>query len=246
MVAMEHLVAGSATPICRAGVATSIGPGRLDNEDASLCGPAWYAVADGVGGRRGGGIASRTAVDVLARRPAPTSIEDVSAALQHINRAIRERARASALWGMASTVVGMVDVGGEVLVFHVGDSRCYHLVEGRLDLLTRDHSYVSDLIEAGRISASEAGRHRHRNVITRALGVDATVSPDLRPIVAPIGRLLLCTDGVSSVLGDAAIALVLAGDDDPQLAAERLVWTAVANGSQDDATAVVLDGRPGR
>jgi protein phosphatase len=241
MVSMEYLVARTATPARRAGSASAIGRRRDRNEDASLCGPSWFAVADGVGGRSGGDLASRITVDVLAERQVPGEVDGIAAALEQINGAIRERARASAMSGMASTVAGLVMMQGSPVVFHVGDSRCYHLVDGRFDLLTRDHSYVRDLVDAGRISAAEAEHHRYRNIITRALGADAVVCPDVRTITRPFGRLLLCTDGVSSVTTPGEIARVLAGHADPQRAAERLVETAVDNGTDDDATAVVVD-----
>ncbi len=246
MVDMEYLVAGSATPAQRAGVATAIGRHRERNEDASLCGPSWYVVADGVGGRLGGDIASRMTVDSFAERSAPRSTEEIATALAQVNLAIRERARAIGVQGMASTVAGAVEVDGVVMVFHVGDSRCYHLVDGRLGVLTRDHSYVSELVDAGRITAAEADYHRRRNIITRALGADGSVCPDVRSIVGSVGRLLLCTDGVSSVVTSDEIARILAVRSHPQFVAELLVETAVANGATDDATVVVVDGSPDR
>lgn len=241
MVAMEYLVAGSATPTQRAGVATTIGRDRDRNEDASLCGPSWYLVADGVGGRLGGDIASRMTVDAFTDRPAPQSVEEIATALSQVNLAIRERARDQQLAGMASTVAGVVVAGDSAVVFHVGDSRCYHLVDGRLDALTRDHSYVNELVDAGRITSAEADRHRRRNIITRALGADVSVRPDVRPIVGPVGRLLLCTDGVSSVVTSVEIARILAVRSHPQCVADLLVETALANGSTDDATVVIVD-----
>ena len=142
---------------------------------------------------------------------------------------------------MATTVVGAVVIDDQVHVFHLGDSRCYSSVDGALELVTRDHSYVQELVDAGVLSSEQAQSHKRRNLITRALGVDAAVQADF-DTVSGADRLLLCSDGVSSALTEHQIAIVLSASTEPRAAAEALVEAAVAAGTRDDATALVIDG----
>ena len=142
---------------------------------------------------------------------------------------------------MATTVVGAVVIDDHLHVFHLGDSRCYASVDGVLELVTRDHSYVQELVDAGVLSAEQAHSHPRRNLITRALGVDAVVLADVNT-VSGADRLLLCSDGVSSVLTEHQIASLLCAPTEPRAAAETLVEAAVAAGTRDDATALVIDG----
>lgn len=225
----------------RGGVATASGPGRSANEDAFVCGPNWFAVADGMGGHRAGDVASRLAIDVVGRSPRPASVDDVCAVVAAANDRIRRFARDEGPGGMGTTLVAVASHADGVAVVHVGDSRCYRLVDGVLSLVTRDHSHVQDLVDLGRISRDEAERHRLRHVVTRALGIDAIARPDVVVVPAPVGRLLLCSDGVADEVTPQAIGRVLAAIADPQRAAERLVELAVGRTAADDATALVVD-----
>ena len=125
---------------------------------------------------------------------------------------------------------------------NVGDSRAYVLRDGRLQQLSIDHSYVQELITSGQLDADEARSHPHRNIVTRALGIDRTVQIDVwtLPLVTA-DRFLLCSDGLVDEVLDETIAELLASIDDPQRAAEQLVATANRHGGRDNTTVVVVD-----
>ena len=142
---------------------------------------------------------------------------------------------------MGSTMVGLVRTATGVVVFHVGDARCYRLVGGGLRLLTRDHSHVQELIDAGRLTTDQARTHPLRNIVTRALGVDGDHRPDLVHVDGRPSRFLLCSDGLTAVLGPRTIGRTLAGIERPDEAAERLVALAFDGGAHDDTTALVVD-----
>lgn len=250
MEGMEFLVAGSVTSTTRAGtvragVSTVVGGGRDVNQDSVLAGPAWFVVADGVGGHGAGDVASAMAVDLFASRSAPDDLDELRQVIADVNSTILERARRDEVSRMATTVVGAVVIDHDVHVFHLGDSRCYASADGVLELLTRDHSYVQELVDAGALTSEQARSHPRRNVITRALGVDAVARADVHTVRAA-DRLLLSSDGVSSVLTAEQIACVLSAHEAPQAAAEALVEAAVAAGTRDDATALVIDGLTAR
>jgi len=229
----------TAVPDVRSGAASAAGRERSHNEDALVCGPIWFAVADGMGGHRAGDVASGVAVEELAATPAPTSVDDVRAVVDRANTRIRAAAAKRSTAGMGATLVAAARMGDDVAVASIGDARCYRMVDGTLTLATRDHSHVQELVDLGRLTLGEAEGHPLRHVVTRALGVDAIARADVSVLRAPVGRLLLCSDGLSVALTPRSIGRVLAGMDDAQAAAERLVQ--LANGAADDATAVVVD-----
>jgi protein phosphatase len=224
-----------------AGVSSATGRGRVRNDDAVVCGPTWFAIADGMGGHADGDIASRVAVHVLGGHPAPGSPDDVAADIQRAHDAVCAEARRNGAHGMGATLVVAAPVPGGVAVAHVGDSRCYRLADGVLTLLTRDHSYVQELVDLGRVAADDARHHRLRHVVTRALGIDDAGQPDVSFVATPVGRLLLCSDGLTAELSHRTIGRVLAGIDDPQAAADRLVELATRAERGDDVTALVVD-----
>jgi len=237
--------AGGARPAVNAGAHTAVGLHRELNEDALTCGPTWFAVADGMGGRRAGELASRTAVEALADCGVPRSIGDVRQAVARANSEVhRISSTVDDARGMGTTLVGIVAAGdapdAAPVLFHVGDSRCYRLHRGTLSLLTRDHSHVQELIDAGLIDRTDAGSHRLRHVVTRALGVDDPVEPDISVLPTPAGRLLLCSDGLAGALSPRAIGRVLTAVSEPAVAARHLVELA-ARRSSDNVTAIVMD-----
>lgn len=149
--------------------------------------------------------------------------------------------------GGGATVVGaaVVTHAGRPhwLAFNIGDSRAYRLSGGALSQISIDHSYVQELVDSGQISPADAHRHPKRHVITRAVGLaGGDGDPDCWLIPGRLGdRLLLCSDGVTTELDDAAVGAVLATHPDPQLAADTLVRAAVQSGGRDNATALVVD-----
>lgn len=244
------------------GAATDVGLVRQVNEDAFLTDPPVFVVADGMGGHDRGDVASRYAVEELARLAhRDYDLEDgtaaVDAALQEAQDrllAYDEEQRAAGAgddFAAGTTVVLALLVqsadGPHWLLANVGDSRIYRWNEGELEQVSVDHSLVQELVDAGRITPDAAAVHPNRNVITRALGgaampgaVSGAADYYLLPLAAA-ERLLLCSDGVSGMVDDVTIASILAGYDDPRDAADALVAAAVTAGGHDNATAVVVD-----
>lgn len=225
------------------GAATDIGQVREGNEDSYLVLDPLFAVADGMGGHRGGEVASDLAVQTIRRlfeRHEGSLIEQVERA----NRAVFERSQSDrAVSGMGTTLTAVVvdDRGGARLA-HVGDSRAYLLRDGELDLLTRDHTLVQRMVDEGELTAEEAEDHPHRHILTRVLGGEGSVSVDEGVLELRQGdRLLLCTDGLTGMVRDDEIRSLLQQTSDPQEAAERLVHAANGAGGVDNITAVVLD-----
>lgn len=239
------------------GAATDIGHVREVNEDAWLAAPPVFAVADGMGGHDGGDVASRIAIEELGRlaeegydpRRGPEAISGAIAAAQRRilayadEQAARgvERRRSAGTTVVAALLVED-DSGPAWLLANLGDSRVYRVAGGALQQVSTDHSLVQELVDAGRIAPEEVATHPERHVITRALGESLGVEPDYFVLrLADAERLLLCTDGVTGMIDDAAIAQILAEASDPRDAADRLVDAAVAAGGEDNATAVVVD-----
>lgn len=241
------LTAESAAAITRVGWATSAGHHRSLNEDAVLVGPHWFAVADGMGGHAAGDVASTIAVDVLAGHArATTSPADIAAAVRDASTTIH-RAATGPRAGMGTTLVGVAPLhDGGLAVFHCGDARCYRLLGGELTLLTTDHSHVQELVDDGLLDPADAARHPLRNVVTRAVGLAPDVEPTVCVVRDPVGRLLLCSDGLSGELTPRTIGRVLAAVDDPDAAAHRLVELVLQGPARDNVTAVVLDTARGR
>jgi len=199
----------------RWGSATHQGRVRDHNEDSVLSGPDVFAVADGMGGHAGGAVASALAVAGLAALPdlheAPDPAASLVRALCDINTEIRRRAVLDDKAGMGTTVAGIARISGpRLLVFNVGDSRVYRLRAGQLEQLTEDHSVVGELVRAGRLTEEEARAHPHRNVITRALGVEPHVEPATSVVDVQVGDcFLVASDGLFNELGDTQIGDVL-------------------------------------
>lgn len=235
-------------PTLRWGLRSDVGRLRRINQDAALANGQLFVVADGMGGHRGGEVASDIAVAHFADRRSVESIDELSEAVAEANRRIRERAELDpSLQGMGTTVVALAAVpdGAEAWAFaavNVGDSRIYRLTEGDLAQLTDDHSLVAELTRTGQITEAEAIRHPQRNVLTRALGVEADVAVDRWMFRIEAGeRYLLCSDGLINEVNDVVIEHILRQADEPVQAAERLVDMANASGGRDNITVVVVD-----
>jgi PPM family protein phosphatase len=225
-----------------AAVATDVGLVREGNEDSYLTDEPLFAVADGMGGHRGGEVASQLAVETLEKL-FKKRIGELPDQVQEANRVVFERSVVDEkVAGMGTTLTAALVEGDRVRLAHVGDSRAYLLREGDLRLLTEDHTLVHRMVTEGEISKEEAESHPQRSVLTRALGVDTIVDVDDDTVqVRPGDRLLLCTDGLTSMVSEQAIEEVLRAVPDPQEAAERLVRLANEGGGTDNTTVVVLD-----
>lgn len=227
-----------------AGAFSDVGRVREGNEDAHLVDDrlALFAIADGMGGHRGGEVASWTAIEAL--RAAVASGQPINDAVKQANTAVLERAAGHPeLEGMGTTMTAVVVAGGRrLLIGHVGDSRAYLLRGGELSRLTEDHSLVEELVREGRLTPEQAETHPQKAIVTRALGVEPGVDVDVYAVdVAEGDRLLLCSDGLTDMVRERDIERVLRGEGDPQRAAERLVDEANEAGGVDNITAVVLD-----
>ena len=237
----RHANAGS--PV-KFGSRTDVGNVREQNEDSLVVQPPLFVVADGMGGHAAGEIASEIAVKTISElAPAHADAEALGAAVLQANRDIINAAIAGeGREGMGTTVTAAILERNRLVIAQVGDSRAYLLHEGQLSQLTRDHSLMANMIEAGQITPEEARYHPNRSVITRALGNDPDTIPDLYEINVEDGdRLLLCSDGLYSMLEDDEIAAVMRRIDDPQRCASVLVNGAIAAGGHDNVTVVIAD-----
>jgi protein phosphatase len=228
--------------IVRVGAATDIGQVREGNEDAVLVKAPLFAVADGMGGHRGGEVASTLALETIERlfeRREGSLAEQVREA----NRAVFERSqRDRSVAGMGTTLTAALVDGDRVHLAHVGDSRAYLFRDGVLTMLTEDHTLVHRMVMEGEITEAEAETHPHRSILTRALGVDPAVQVDEGDLQVRAGdRLLLCSDGLTGMIGDERIREVLAATAEPQEAVDRLVREANDAGGIDNISAVLLE-----
>ena len=225
-----------------AAAATDVGLVREGNEDSYLTEGPLFAVADGMGGHRGGEVASQLAVETLEKL-FKEGAGDLPDQVQEANRVVFERSVLDRkVAGMGTTLTAALVEGDRVRLAHVGDSRAYLLRDGTLRLLTEDHTLVHRMVSEGEISKEEAETHPQRSVLTRALGVDTVVDVDDDSLqVRPGDRLLLCTDGLTSMVSEDEIEDVLRTVPDPQEAAQRLVRVANEAGGVDNTTVVILD-----
>jgi protein phosphatase len=235
----------------RMGGATHTGLVRSRNEDAFALLPEHGAaiVADGMGGRQGGAEAAAFAVDtlrahVLAAAPhGPPSAEVLEHAVLAANARIHgAAANEPDLWGMGTTIAGVWAHGSRACIAHVGDTRIYLLRAGTLERLTEDHTLAADYVRKGIFTPDQASRARQRNSLTRALGLHPEVAVETRVIALRRGdRLLVCSDGLTSELGDEDVGRVLGSEQAPGATAEALIRQALRGGGRDNVTAVVLD-----
>ncbi len=226
----------------RVGATTDIGQVREGNEDAILINDPLYAVADGMGGHRGGEVASNLALQTVEQMFAERQ-GTLTEQVERANRAVFERSQSDRdVSGMGTTLTAALIEGGAVRLAHVGDSRAYLFRGGKLQLLTEDHTLVHRMVVEGEITETEAENHPHRSVLTRALGVEGNVRVDETKVEVQEGdRLLLCTDGLTGMLSEDHIESILQDVRDPQEAVDRLVSEANRAGGIDNITAVIID-----
>ncbi len=239
---------------------TDSGKSRKNNEDSYLIddGNGLYAVADGIGGHQGGEVASRLAVDTVARevplllasgpdaavRERPSAVDPCRSALEtafsRANANIRKAAAGNpVLSGMGTTLTALF-FGTSVYLAHIGDSRAYRLKAGLLSQISEDNSVVAELVRAGLLPPEQARSNPYRHIITRALGIEEELRIELRKIdPAPDDTFLLCTDGLTDMVDDSEIKIVLQNLA-PAAAAARLVDLANDHGGADNITVVVV------
>ena len=222
----------------RVGARTDVGRVRKGNEDSYTAEDPLFAVADGMGGHQGGEVASSVALEILSKGDGP--LEEL---VRKANDEVFRRAGTDpGLSGMGTTLTAIRHEGNVLRLAHVGDSRAYLLRDGTIQRLTKDHTVVERLVDEGRLTAEEADIHPQRSILTRALGVDESVQVDQGAIEPHVGdRLLLCSDGLTGVVGEEEITRILTDHAEPQEAADSLVDAANEGGGQDNITAVVID-----
>jgi PPM family protein phosphatase len=217
---------------------------RRRNEDSWVCDPPIFAIADGMGGAQGGEIASKLAAAALGVDADGTGKDRVEALVQEANRRVHDRAAEdSSVSGMGTTITIALVEDEAVTIGHVGDSRAYLIRDEDLEQLTDDHTLVAELVRSGKLSPEEAEGHPQRSVITRALGTDPDVDVDTFSVEARPGDLfMLCSDGLTSMVGDETILDVVSrrrGDLDAT--AKELVENANRRGGEDNITVVFFE-----
>jgi protein phosphatase len=243
------LLLASADVHYTAAALTDRGRKRTSNEDAFGISAEHgvYLVCDGMGGAAAGEIASAMAVDQMLRLLTSRAVETplsqaAEEAVRAANEAIFSRSQRNArLRGMGTTLVGLLAEGSKVLVLNIGDSRCYRLRNHGLEQVTVDHSMVDEMVRAGQMTPADALRSPLRNVITRALGTQKEVPPDLFELEAEPGDLfLLCSDGLTRELPDSLIESLLSADSSPDELCARLVSAANKAGGNDNVTCLLV------
>ena len=237
---------------------TDVGKVRPQNEDcykiiAGKDAPdgvdAVMIVADGMGGHAAGEIASGIAVDGVIRRLTDGSthstkfgqkyLQYLEQVLCDVNEEVHIASKTPKFRGMGTTCTVGVLKGSDLYIVHVGDSRAYLMQSGKLIQVTKDHSWISEQVEAGNISADEAKKHPYRNVVTRSIGTDGYVKVDsLTQNISTGNRILLCSDGLHSVVADSAIGEVL-NQGTVEESCNCLVELANVNGGPDNITVLV-------
>ena len=224
-----------------------VGKVRANNQDSAYAGKHLFVVADGMGGHAGGDVASAIAIKRIAEADrAYSTAEEAEFALQSAllaaNTLIAETVFDHAeLTGMGTTVSGLIRVGDQVALGHIGDSRIYRLRDGELDQLSTDHTFVQRLVDSARITQEEAAVHPRRNVLMRVLGdIDSAPEIDTTVLSTANGDVwLMCSDGLSSYVSDDKIRTILKNHGNPKDAANRLIKEALDHGAPDNVTVVV-------
>ena len=226
---------------------TDVGLRREVNQDALLAGERLFAVADGVGGGPSGEVAARIAVDALALgAPVTRTADDLEALAAAASAAVHDASDVDpTLRGMATTLTaGLFLPGGQLAIAHAGDSRLYRVRGGALEALTADHAFVAQLVAGGLLAPERAESHPLRNMLIRALGRDRDTDFDLSVVdVEPGDVFLFCTDGLTKMVDEDAIAAIVAAAPSLDHAAVQLVCAANRAGGRDNVT-VVLAAAP--
>jgi PPM family protein phosphatase len=220
---------------------TDTGRQRHANEDSYYARSPVYVVADGMGGAQAGEVASRIAADVFDEELSDGNPEqELERLAREANRRIFQLASSdSSRSGMGTTLTGAFISSDEVSIVHVGDSRAYLYRDGELRQLTRDHSLVEELRRQGQLTSEEAEEHPQRSIITRALGPEPDVEPDIHTHQARSGDVfLLCSDGLTSMIREEQVREILSESDSLRTAVDRLVDEANRAGGRDNITVV--------
>lgn len=235
------------TPLSAA--VSHVGRIRSNNQDSGYAGRHLFVVADGMGGHAGGDVASAIATKRIAEADtdyaaAADAEEALRSAMIAANSLLAETVfEHNELTGMGTTVSGIVRVGDQVALAHIGDSRIYRFRDGKLEQVTADHTFVQRLVDSGRITAEEAAVHPRRSVLMRVLG-DVDASPEIDTQVLdtrPGDRWVLCSDGLSSYVTEDRLASILSTVRSAQSAADQMVKESLDHGAPDNVTVIIAD-----
>lgn len=222
---------------------------RANNQDSAYAGQYLFVVADGMGGHAGGDIASALTIESIESLDhSYPDIEDAQVEFVNALLTTNDRLRAVVqdfpeITGMGTTVSGMIVVGSNAVIAHIGDSRIYRFRDGELTQITKDHTFVQRLVDAGRITEQEALVHPRRSVIMRVLG-DVEAHPEIDTMVVdlkPGDRWLFCSDGLSGPVPKTEITEILESEVDRDHATAALIQAALNHGAPDNVTAIVLE-----
>jgi serine/threonine protein phosphatase PrpC len=222
---------------------SDVGRARQSNEDSYLERSPLFVVADGMGGARAGEVASAIAVETakgseVGGSPEQDLADVVKAANSEIYRKAQEDSEHA---GMGTTFTGALVTGREVAIGHVGDSRMYRYRDGELERLTQDHSLVEEFVRQGKLTPEEAEVHPQRSIITRALGPEPDVQVDTFTYPGRDGDVyLICSDGLTGMISEDAIAAILRSSSSLDDAAKQLIDAANENGGRDNITVVLF------
>lgn len=231
---------------------TDIGEKRQINQDYVFCSedavgkfPNLFIVADGMGGHNAGDYASRFCVEYFKQQIEESELESpvssIEAALKETNASLRSIADEQAeLEGMGTTFVVATIFDKEMYVANVGDSRLYVIDQG-MKQITEDHSLVEAMVKTGELSREQARNHPSKNVITRAVGANEHLEPDFFEVSLDEGDVvLMCSDGLTNMLEDEAIEMIIKENDDIETAANKLVEGANKNGGKDNIAVIII------
>ncbi|NUG67416.1 Stp1/IreP family PP2C-type Ser/Thr phosphatase [Lactobacillus mellis] len=234
---------------------TDIGQQRKTNQDyvqfyRNRSGIVFAVVADGMGGHRGGGVASDMVVNHFGQAFQKNNLQDIQEVSHWANeiltlenqRVVELSQQKTELTGMGTTIVGAFVFPEKVLVFNVGDSRCYLFSQHKLRQLSFDHSLVNELLISGAITEQEAKNHPNKNIITQSLGVSPNVSPTFGTFSLQTNdQLLLCSDGLTNMVDNEQLAAVLQQTSTAQQKCDLLIKMANEAGGTDNITALIID-----
>jgi protein phosphatase len=237
---------------------TDIGKVRSQNQDSIFVSqektgplPNLFIVADGMGGHNAGDVASQLAISSFceyvqentSELPAEGYLDFLITAAAEANRTVYRKAMGDfSLRGMGTTFTACTSSGGKCWVAHVGDSRAYLISGGAISQLTADHTYVNEMVKAGQLTPSQAREHPKRNILTQVLGVDAEMKADGYVCDVNAGSLvLLCSDGLTNMLGDDEIREICSESKPVGEKAKALIDSANARGGSDNISAVLID-----
>lgn len=208
--------------------------------------PNLFIVADGMGGHKAGDLASKfsvnTFIDCVKNSVSSKPVQIMSDAINHTNEELLKLASTSEDYrGMGTTFVVAVIYGRSMYVANIGDSRLY-LADRELKQVTRDHSYVEEMVQMGTLNREDARTNEYKNVITRALGGAENVIPDFFEIeIEDNSRILMCTDGLTNMVTDKEIESVMSGHYDIMNKADKLVMMANQNGGKDNISVIIIE-----